>query len=144
MRPRMLFVPATRRPRLAAILLLALLPLYSGLAAAAPQNVSGGVRFTYLDPAAGSVNWAGAFNNWSTSATPLAKGSDGIWSVDVALPAGSHEYKLVINGSQWIGDPENPMTSGPASYPAPASYPGPSSYSGAGAGLSPRMTRPSS
>ncbi len=112
MRPRMLFVPATRRTRLAAVLLLVLLPLLMGLANAAPESVSGGVRFTYSDPAAGSVNWAGAFNNWSTSATPFAKGADGAWSVEVALPAGEHQYKFVINGTQWIGDPENAVTAG--------------------------------
>ena len=112
MRPRMLFVPATRRTRLAAVLPLLLLPLLMGLANAAPESVSGGVRFTYSDPAAGSVNWAGAFNNWSTSATPFAKGADGVWSVEVALPAGEHQYKFVINGTQWIGDPENAVTAG--------------------------------
>ena len=112
MRPRMHFMPEARRTRLVDVLLFVLLQVIAGIASAAPEAVPGGVRFTYSDASAGSVNWAGAFNNWSASATPLVKGADGIWIVDIALPAGEHQYKFVINGSQWIGDPENTMTAG--------------------------------
>ena len=51
------------------------------------------------------VNVAGSFNAWSTSATPMQKGDDGIWRVRVALPEGTHHYKFVLNGDQWINDP---------------------------------------
>jgi hypothetical protein len=101
------------KKRTVVIAWLVLAALVAGVrpAAAAPEKAEGGIRFTYTDPNAGTVNWAGAFNGWSTSANPLAKGANGVWSVVVALPAGAHEYKFVVDG-QWVADPENPATVG--------------------------------
>lgn len=86
-------------------------PLGSLPAHAAPQAVSGGVQFTYTAPNASAVSWAGEFNGWSTTATPMKKGEGGIWSVIVPLKAGEHPYKFVVDG-QWFADPENPVTAG--------------------------------
>jgi hypothetical protein len=80
-------------------------------APAAPEKAAGGIRFTYTDPNAGTVAWAGEFNGWSTSASPMTKDAKGVWSIVVALPAGEHQYKLVVDG-QWVADPENPATAG--------------------------------
>lgn len=80
-------------------------------AGASPEKVAGGIRFTYSDPAARSVAWAGAFNNWSTTANAMTKDAAGVWSVVVALPAGEHQYKFVADG-QWFADPENGATAG--------------------------------
>jgi len=80
-------------------------------ALAAPEKAAGGIRFTYTDPNAGTVVWAGEFNGWSTSANPLVKDAKGVWSVVMALPAGEHQYKLVVDG-QWVADPENGATAG--------------------------------
>jgi hypothetical protein len=80
-------------------------------ALAAPQKADGGIRFTYADPNAGSVSWAGAHNGWNATANPMTKGADGAWSVVIALPAGEHQYKFVVDG-QWVADPENPVTGG--------------------------------
>jgi hypothetical protein len=80
-------------------------------AAAAPEKAAGGIRFTYRDPNAGTVAWAGAFNNWSTSANPMKKEEAGLWSVVIALPPGEQQYKLVVDG-QWFADPENGVTAG--------------------------------
>lgn len=80
-------------------------------AAAAPTAVPGGVRFTYTDPNAGTVAWAGGFNNWNASANPMTKDAAGVWSIVLPLPAGEHQYKFVVDG-QWFADPENPVTGG--------------------------------
>ena len=80
-------------------------------AAAAPRAVPGGIEFTYTDPGAGAVTWAGEFNGWNATATPMTKGDGGVWSVVVALPPGEHQYKFVVDG-QWFADPENPVTGG--------------------------------
>jgi pullulanase len=68
------------------------------------------VTFRYAGSAT-SVFLAGSFNSWSTSATPLTKGEDGIWTVTLDLEAGVHEYKFVVNGS-WIADPVNGVVGG--------------------------------
>lgn len=52
-----------------------------------------------------SVNVAGDFNAWSTSADPLAKQPDGSWRLDKKLAAGRYAYKFVIDGSNWKPDP---------------------------------------
>jgi cyclomaltodextrinase / maltogenic alpha-amylase / neopullulanase len=51
------------------------------------------------------VSVAGTFNSWSTSATPMQRGEDGVWRVRVPLNNGTHHYKFVLNGDQWINDP---------------------------------------
>lgn len=88
-----------------------LLSVLSGTTAmAAPEKAPGGIRFTYTDANAGTVSWAGEFNGWNATATPMTK-SGGVWSVVVALPPGTHAYKFVADG-QWIADPENGVTAG--------------------------------
>ena len=100
-----------KRVSLIVLLALAGLAATTSGALAAPEKVAGGIRFTYTDPNAGTVAWAGEFNGWSASANPLVKDVKGVWSVVVALPAGEHQYKLVVDG-QWVADPENGATSG--------------------------------
>jgi 1,4-alpha-glucan branching enzyme len=80
----------------------------SGAAGAGPEKVAGGWRFGFDQPAARSVHLAGSFNNWSTSADAMQKGADGRWTLVKDLPAGSHQYKFVIDGSDWKTDPANP------------------------------------
>ncbi len=99
------------RASLIVLLALAGLAAAAGGAPAAPEKVAGGIRFTYTDPNAGGVFWAGEFNGWNASATPMAKDAKGVWSVVVPLPAGEHQYKFVVDG-QWIADPENGATAG--------------------------------
>ncbi len=62
-----------------------------------------GVTFVYTGPAK-SVNVAGEFNAWSTSADALAKQADGSWRLVKVLPAGRYAYKFVIDGSEWKAD----------------------------------------
>jgi hypothetical protein len=80
-------------------------------ARAAVSKVDGGIRFTYVDAAAGAVSWAGDYNAWNMGANPMAKGEGGVWSVVVPLPPGEHSYKFVVDNN-WVADPENPETKG--------------------------------
>jgi hypothetical protein len=56
-----------------------------------------------------SVHVSGSFNAWAEPGTPLVYQTDEArWEVEVELGAGSHEYKFVLDGSEWIADPDNP------------------------------------
>ena len=86
--------------------------LWAGAALAGVATVEEGIEFTYTDPYAASVNLAGIFNNWSTNETPLVMGEDGVWRVVMPLGPGRYEYKFVVNGTEWVADPDNPRVSG--------------------------------
>ena len=75
-----------------------------------PKKVEGGWLFVLDMPAAQSVNLAGSFNSWSTSADAMKRDAAGRWSIVKALPAGRHQYKFVVNGGQWKEDPANGQT----------------------------------
>jgi 1,4-alpha-glucan branching enzyme len=79
-------------------------------APAATTAATAGPTFSFRAPAgARSVAVAGSFNNWSTSATAMSDADgDGVWTSDVKLPVGTHQYKFVVNGSDWVMDPTNP------------------------------------
>jgi hypothetical protein len=47
----------------------------------------------------------GEFNGWKGQ--PMTKGSGGVWTAKVSLPAGTHGYKFLVDGSEWILDPAN-------------------------------------
>ncbi len=71
-------------------------------------------RFEYdaLDGSAQTVHLAGEFNDWSTTSHPLVKGGGSVWSIDLPtldLEPGSMAYKFVVDGSDWVFDPANPM-----------------------------------
>lgn len=72
-----------------------------------PSAKPGCVRVTFELP---SCIWAdrifvvGDFNEWSTTATPLAQERDGVWRVTLDLPQGSrYEYRYLIDG-HWKTD----------------------------------------
>ena len=68
------------------------------------------VRFVLLAPQAASVAVVGDFNHWSSTATPLRPvGGNGVWTVDVPLTAGRHEYAFVVDGARWVSDPAAPQ-----------------------------------
>ena len=72
-----------------------------------------GVTFRVWAPNATSVTVPGMFNNWSTSATPLAKELTngvwtGVWSADVTSASPGQQYKYYLNypgGGVWRHDP---------------------------------------
>ncbi len=73
---------------------------------AAVREVPGGVEFQYNAPDAQSVSVAGTFNEWNTSATPMQKNDDGVWTATVKMPPGKHQYKFVVDGN-WFFDPDH-------------------------------------
>jgi mono/diheme cytochrome c family protein len=90
-----------------------LLGLTGAAPAAAPAADCNRQRFAY-DPAGRalrSVHLAGTFNGWSPTAAPLAW-SDAArrWQAELSLPDGSHQYKFVLDGRDWVRDEGNPLT----------------------------------
>lgn len=78
-------------------------------AVAAKRDTVHVVRFVFVDTSARSVALVGAFNHWEKGAT-LLRGTDdtGVWTVDVPLEPGRHEYAFVVydeNGERWVADP---------------------------------------
>jgi glycosidase len=68
------------------------------------------VTFSFTPPiAAKKVFLAGTFNDWSPRKTPMKDADgDGRFEVTMALEAGRHEYKYVVDGAHWMADPDNP------------------------------------
>jgi hypothetical protein len=73
----------------------------------APSTPTPAVRLAFYAPAAGRVSVVGDFNDWDPRATPLRPSAhrDGIWTVELTLTPGRHEYAFLIDGSQWATDP---------------------------------------
>ncbi|ARN55966.1 alpha-amylase family glycosyl hydrolase [Sedimentisphaera salicampi] len=65
----------------------------------------GGTTFRVWAPNADTVNVAGDFNYWNSSATPLYSESGGWWSADVNGADEADEYRYVIDGDLWKSDP---------------------------------------
>src|SRR5437899_6119245 len=63
-------------------------------------------EFRYKASDARSVELMSDFNGWKP--VPMTKGNDGVWTATVSLPAGTHAYKFVVNGTEWVFDPDNP------------------------------------
>jgi len=64
------------------------------------------VRFELRAPEAQRVSIAGSFNEWSPEGVELVRNATtGLWTATVPLHPGEHEYLFVIDGSQWIPDP---------------------------------------
>jgi serine protease AprX len=73
-----------------------------------PHLDNGTLTFTYHDDAAAQVGIAGDFNGWDASRAPLCREADGVWRVTFPAPeTGRHLYKLVVDGTRWIEDPNN-------------------------------------
>lgn len=82
-------------------------PVSIGAAASGAQGTrttADGVVFVWKGEGA-SVNVAGEFNAWSTSADALQKQPDGSWLLEKKLAPGRYAYKLVIDGGNWKSDP---------------------------------------
>jgi 1,4-alpha-glucan branching enzyme len=65
------------------------------------------VHFEFNDRAARKVCIAGSFNDWS--ATEMVRLDGGKWTIDLTLPPGAYEYRLVVDG-QWTPDPNASRT----------------------------------
>ena len=62
------------------------------------------IPFIFPAFAAREVMLAGDFNNWDPNASPMRKGPDGVWHLNVLLEPGRHEYRFVVDGT-WQDDP---------------------------------------
>lgn len=76
-------------------------------AAKAAKVATKAVTFTLHAEKGKAVYVAGDFNNWDPTAKKLAyKARAGLYTADVKLTPGEHQYKFVIDGT-WCVDPEN-------------------------------------
>ncbi len=67
------------------------------------------VQFVLVAPQASTVAVVGDFNDWDPSRTPLrAEAAGGVWSVNVPLRSGAHQYAFVVDGKDWRPDPAAP------------------------------------
>ena len=62
-------------------------------------------EFRYKNPDAKSVELMGEWNGWKS--IPMTKGDNGVWTAKVTLSTGTYGYKFLVNGSDWVFDPEN-------------------------------------
>lgn len=74
-----------------------------------PVIMDNNVRFSLYAPQAKSVSIAGTFNQWDPRSNRLnSHGSNGLWSIQLPLPAGRYEYLFIIDAEQWMPDPDAP------------------------------------
>jgi 1,4-alpha-glucan branching enzyme len=62
-------------------------------------------EFRFKAPDAKTVEVMGEWNGWKS--VPMTKGDDGVWTAKVSLSPGTHAYKFLVNGSDWVFDPDN-------------------------------------
>jgi hypothetical protein len=64
-------------------------------------------RFVLVAPGASSVHLTGDFASWRPDGVALEelRNGTGIWTGDVPLSPGVHQYTFVVNGTQWVPDP---------------------------------------
>lgn len=62
-------------------------------------------EFRYKAPDAKGVEWMCEFNGWKS--VPMTKGDDGVWTAKVSLSPGTYAYKFLVNGTDWVLDPDN-------------------------------------
>lgn len=62
------------------------------------------IEFKLSAPGARRVTIAGDFNGWKADALSAKKDKKGTWRATVTVPAGTYEYKFMVDGS-WLVDP---------------------------------------
>ena len=83
-------------------------------AAAGPRSIVGAgtrvsrVQFVFVAPQARRVSVVGDFNDWDTAAAPLTP-AGGVWSGQLDVPFGRHDYAFVVDGERWVRDPNAPQ-----------------------------------
>lgn len=63
------------------------------------------VQFMVEARAAESVHLVGDFNEWQPTVSLEDPDGDGVWTGRVALEPGVHQYMFVVDGADWITDP---------------------------------------
>jgi len=107
-RPRAIRVSPLAGLAVAAALALAVVRPWAGGPATSVETPVAGrvyVQFMVEAGAAESVHLAGDFSDWQPTISLDDSDGDGIWSGRVPLEPGVHEYMFVIDGSEWVPDP---------------------------------------
>lgn len=115
-RPRPIPVPPAAGLAAAALALFLLLRPPVGADGGAPEAASTAAPSTGVEtrvyaefvlraPEADSVAVAGTFTDWQPSVALEDPDGNGVWSARVPLEAGRHEYMFVVDGQQWVTDP---------------------------------------
>jgi hypothetical protein len=79
------------------------------VAVSAPGPSATATQFVLVEPNAKTVTLVGDFNDWSLSATQLARqDAHGVWWVTVPLPPGRYRYAFVVDSTGWRSDPHAP------------------------------------
>ena len=73
-------------------------------AAATPAGLKK-IRLQFRAPEARRVCVAGSFNDWQPDTAPMQPQADGLWTIELELPPGTYEYRLVVDGCCWCSDP---------------------------------------
>lgn len=63
------------------------------------------VRFQLKKHADKGISLVGTFTGWTTEPIPLVEIEPDLWSAEVDLPPGRHEYRFVVDGGEWLSDP---------------------------------------
>lgn len=77
--------------------------LYTNDFKKSPKTVS--VTFKFNAPFAKTVSLAGDFNDWQPDKIRLQR-KNGEWYIKIKLPPGRYQYNYVINGKEWVPDPD--------------------------------------
>jgi len=64
------------------------------------------VRFELAAPGARTVSLSGSFNAWASDDLPLVRRDGGVWSITVPLRVGEYEYQFLVDGTEWVPDPQ--------------------------------------
>lgn len=81
--------------------------MYSA-AIAQPRLTGEGVAFSYRGSAATSVAVVGDFNGWARDADAMVRDSSGLWVRTRRLSPGMFQYKFLVDGKDYVLDPDNP------------------------------------
>lgn len=104
LRPRLIPVPPAAALAAAAAIVIAVGVLgLPGGGAVTESTVY--VQFVVDVPAAETVHLVGDFTEWQPTVALEDADGDGVWSGRVPLRPGVHEYMFVIDGADWITDP---------------------------------------
>src|SRR4051812_35070524 len=67
--------------------------------------LAGEHEFKYKASDASSVELMCEHNGWK--GIQMTKGDDGVWKTKVDLSPGTYAYKFLVNGKDWVFDPDN-------------------------------------
>lgn len=66
--------------------------------------------FMIAAPSAGQVSLVGDFNQWDGRAAPMELDrTSGRWRIELPLPPGAHSYAYIVDGREWVVDPQAPI-----------------------------------